>query len=215
MVFTCAGRTASGGPKCQLPRCPGAPRQCKAVAQKASPNGDAGLTARYVWHPPTMPSTLHTVVAAAALLFLLFLVVLLRLPRAARAHATEPPPCELSPLLSAGELEFFHALRAAVGDRCHVSCEVRLADLVHLAGNAPRAMQSGLNQKHVDFVICDPRTMTPLRVVELDDRSHDTARGIKRDRYVDAVLGYVGLPITRVRAASRYAVAPLRALAEG
>jgi hypothetical protein len=49
--------------------------------------------------------------------------------------------------------------------------------------------------KYVDFVICNHSTMQPLLVVELDDRSRDRVERQVRDRFVDRVLGSVGIPI--------------------
>ena len=49
--------------------------------------------------------------------------------------------------------------------------------------------------KCVDFVIIDQRTMAPLLVVELDDRSHERTDRKARDRFVDQVLLSVGIPI--------------------
>ena len=61
-----------------------------------------------------------------------------------------------------------------------------------------------VSQKHVDFVICDVDTLRPLAAVELDDRSHDTAKAKRADAEKDAALAAAGLPLVRFRSAGRY-----------
>lgn len=123
-------------------------------------------------------------------------------------------------LLSPAEAAFYHALQAAVGDSLVIFAKVRIADLIEPdRAESQGDRQAALNrisQKHVDFVLCDaaPGTSLAVRlVVELDDASH--APGHRhyragRDATVDAALASAGLPILRVKAASRYEVGSLR-----
>ena len=52
--------------------------------------------------------------------------------------------------------------------------------------------------KHIDFVLCDPRTLAPVLAVELDDASHAAPHRRQRDVLVNEVLRTVGLPLLRV-----------------
>jgi very-short-patch-repair endonuclease len=62
----------------------------------------------------------------------------------------------------------------------------------------------------VDFVVYDRYTAAIVAVVELDDKSHNAKDRRDRDAFVDAVLGFVGVVIVRVRAASTYDADALR-----
>lgn len=111
--------------------------------------------------------------------------------------------------LSDGERAFFHPLREAVGDRYVLFTKVRLGDLVFVASRAfgPR---NSVDRKHIDFVLCDPASISPVLAIELDDRSHDRPDRKRRDEFVDEVLASAGLPILHVRAAAAYDVQALR-----
>jgi len=107
--------------------------------------------------------------------------------------------------LSRAEASFFHVLRAAVAADCLIFSKVRLADLVF----PPR--QEGqfgawqrINRKHVDFVLCEPRTLRPLVALELDDRSHRRPDRLERDAFVDRVFADAGLPLVHVPARRSY-----------
>jgi hypothetical protein len=58
--------------------------------------------------------------------------------------------------------------------------------------------------KTVDFVIVNHSTMTPLLVLELDDKSHERLDRKIRDQFVDEVLTSVGLPILHWPVERRY-----------
>ncbi len=107
--------------------------------------------------------------------------------------------------LSHAEVSFFQVLRAAVAADSLIFPKVRLADLVF----PPR--QEGqfgawqrINRKHVDFVLCDPRTLRPLVALELDDRSHRRPDRLERDAFVDRVFADAGLPLVHVPARRSY-----------
>ena len=70
--------------------------------------------------------------------------------------------------LSPAELSFFHVLRQVAANHFHVCAKVRVSDLLYVVqrrsnmGHANR-----IDRKHVDFVLCNPKTMQPALVVEL------------------------------------------------
>jgi len=107
--------------------------------------------------------------------------------------------------LSRAEQSFFHVLRDAVAAEYLIFPKVQLADLVF----PPR--QEGqfgawqrINRKHVDFVLCDPRTLRPLAALELDDRSHRRTDRLERDAFVEQVFADASLPLIRVPAQRTY-----------
>ena len=109
-------------------------------------------------------------------------------------------------LMSKGERAFWYPLFKAVQGKYRLFCKVRLQDVV---GAPEEADANGywfrkIRGYHVDFVLCDPDTTEPLLAVELDDRSHASARKQERDRFKDAVLTAGGVPIYRVQACQAY-----------
>ncbi len=116
-------------------------------------------------------------------------------------------------LLSAGERAFLGALDMAAGSEARVFAKVRLADLVWMGKGVAGRMghQNRVNMKHVDFVVCEAKTLRPWVAVELDDSSHERADRKARDVFVDNALRAAGLPLVRVRTrGSGYSVEELR-----
>ena len=102
-------------------------------------------------------------------------------------------------LLTPAERTFFQALRTGVGDRWHIVTKVRLADLVApLPGREWQAAWNRIAAKHVDFALCEPDTLRPRLVIELDDRSHRRPDRVERDAFVDRVFAEAALPILHV-----------------
>jgi very-short-patch-repair endonuclease len=100
-------------------------------------------------------------------------------------------------LLTPPEARFFSLLESVIPENCYLLTQVRLANLVAVRPGSQtfRAHFNPIAMKCVDFVICNHSDMQPLLVVELDDRSHDRPERQQRDKFVDQVLGAVGLPI--------------------
>lgn len=115
--------------------------------------------------------------------------------------------------LSPAECSFYHLLQSAAGDWAVVCPKVSLADLFF-----PRTGDYGTNvsyrnriaRKHVDFLLCDPRSMKPLLGIELDDASHNRADRQERDEFVDQAFAAAGLPLHRQRVQRAYNLNALR-----
>lgn len=102
-------------------------------------------------------------------------------------------------------MAFYRVLRAAVARRCHIAFKARLADLV-TCGDAAWEQGFGhlIARHHVDFVLCDYRTMEVVSAIELDDRSHAKRSRQRRDQFLDDVLASAGIPLVRIKATARY-----------
>ncbi len=101
--------------------------------------------------------------------------------------------------LSAAELAFFKVLCDAASSHYYVCTKVRIADLVSVVNRRNNMGHANrIDRKHVDFVLCDPETMTPKLVVELDDSSHQRKDRRERDELVDSVFEAAELPILHV-----------------
>lgn len=95
-------------------------------------------------------------------------------------------------VLSSRELETEKFLQAALPEYI-IRANMRLADVVH-AGNQFKYM-SGY---HLDFVICDVHANT-IAAVELDDSTHDTEEGKRRDANKNKWLDEAKITLIRIR----------------
>lgn len=129
----------------------------------------------------------------------------------------EPLPYHLRDgLLSSAELSFYHVLKQATPDY-QALAKVNLGDLFmpkHPDHAKWRMYRNKIDRKHVDFLLCDPKTLQPLLGIELDDKSHQRKDRQQRDRFVDRVFAVAGLPLLHVRAAYSYSVGEVAAQVE-
>ena len=115
---------------------------------------------------------------------------------------------------TAAEADFFRVLRAVVGERGHILARVSLKQLLYFPGKGEAGRQRWQNkvaQKSVDFVICDPNTLKPKLVIELDEPSHARPDRQTRDDEVEAILKAAGLPVVRVLTSRTYDTRELEA----
>ena len=116
--------------------------------------------------------------------------------------------------VSDAEADFFRVLRAVVGDRGHILAQVSLKQLLYFPGKSNPVRQRWQNkvaQKSVDFVICEPNTLKPKVVIELDEPSHLRPDRQTRDEEVEAILEAAGLPVLRVLTSRTYDMKELEA----
>jgi hypothetical protein len=109
--------------------------------------------------------------------------------------------------LSAVELNFYRVLQTAVGDWAVICPKVSLGDLFYAKSGDHKAnvgLRNRIDRKHMDFLLCDPRSMRPLVGIELDDASHHRPSRQDRDRLVDKVFDAAGLPLLREPARASY-----------
>jgi hypothetical protein len=117
--------------------------------------------------------------------------------------------------LSSAEISFFLVLKAALADSALIFTKVGLADLFYAKssdGSKYRIATNRIDRKHVDFLICDAKTVRPLLGIELDDKSHERESRQKRDEFVDTVFKVAKLPLLRIPAKRNYSVAELSEL---
>lgn len=110
-------------------------------------------------------------------------------------------------ILSPAELSFFKVLQQAVQAEVKLCPKVNLGDLFYVSkphGNL--AYRNKIDRKHVDFLLCDSKTIKPLLGVELDDASHLRKDRQARDQFVDSVFEAAGLPLLHVKVARGYRV---------
>jgi hypothetical protein len=147
-----------------------------------------------------MSTALVVVIAVLATVVLLVVVAVLL------ARGRRLPYRKCDHLLTAAERSFWGVLSDVVDGSYHVAWKVRMADLVWVPAGT-RDRQRHLNRvlaKHLDFVLCDPRSTEPVLAIELDDSSHQESDRRRRDAFVDAALRAAALPLLRVPARRSY-----------
>jgi hypothetical protein len=121
---------------------------------------------------------------------LLLVAIVIVVAVVAMALASRRPPARGKvrgrALLTANELDLLHRLEAAAPEvRFHA--QVAMGALLEPAfakkhdRRAWMSVRGTLSQKIVDFVAQDRRTGAVLAIIELDDRTHDSARDERRD----------------------------------
>lgn len=117
--------------------------------------------------------------------------------------------------LSPAEQSFFLVLKSAVADWAIVFTKVSLGDLFFAKSSDPskyRTHTNKIDRKHVDFLLCDPKTVKPILGIELDDKSHQRLDRQERDEFVKNVFAAAKLPLARIPVKHTYSVAELSTL---
>jgi hypothetical protein len=114
--------------------------------------------------------------------------------------------------LSPAEHNFFSVLRTIVSDQAAISVKAGLGDLFLVNSKDPsefRIYRNKIDRKHVDFLLCDPKTLRPLAGIELDDKSHQRSDRQARDEFVEHVFQAANLPLVRIPVKTAYSVTEL------
>lgn len=103
--------------------------------------------------------------------------------------------------MTRAEHEFFDLLISAIGERYYVFPQVHLSTILDhkIKGQSFVGAFSHINQKSVDFVLCDKNYISPKLAIELDDSSHDQADRVERDQVVDSILKNAGMKLIRFK----------------
>jgi len=128
-------------------------------------------------------------------------------PKTALAEeGSEPFPYRLrDDFLSPAEHSFYQVIRPMMGDYFVICPKVNLADLVYVINLRENfAARNRIDRKHIDFLICERKTMKPKFAIELDDSSHKRKDRSERDTFIDEVFAQAGLPLVRIKASLAY-----------
>jgi very-short-patch-repair endonuclease len=107
--------------------------------------------------------------------------------------------------LSNAEKSFFHVAKTVLGEYFVICPKVNLHDLFFVTNRREnQGAVNRINRKHIDFLVCKPKSMEPVFAIELDDSSHRRKSRRERDAFVDAVFETAGLPLLRIPAQRTY-----------
>ncbi|NQT94558.1 MAG: DUF2726 domain-containing protein [Lentisphaerae bacterium] len=162
-----------------------------------------------------MPNLIGQFLPVIGVLVLLAIIVgVIRALTAGRTPATGFPYEREAGLFSPAERSFLGVLEQAVAGQFRIFGKVRLADVIGVKRGLSRSTQQSafnrIQSKHLDFVVCDPDTLSVEFAVELDDSSHGRAARKQRDTFVDEALAAAGVPLFRFSAKRSYSVQSLR-----
>lgn len=117
--------------------------------------------------------------------------------------------------LSPAEQSFYLVLKHLVSERAIIWTKVALGDLFYVKSSDRskyRTLTNKIDRKHVDFLLCDPKTVRPLVGIELDDKSHQRGDRKVRDEFVEMVYRAANLPLLRIPAQRAYSTSELASL---
>jgi uncharacterized protein DUF2726 len=115
--------------------------------------------------------------------------------------------------ISPAEFNFFFNLKAVVGDSTQIFSKVKLSDLFYAKTGdfgKNRSYTNKIDRKHVDFLLCDSKTLRPILGIELDDKSHQRVDRQERDDFVNHVLEAASLPLLHVSVQRGYSQSELK-----
>lgn len=140
----------------------------------------------------------HTIVLISALI--LIALIATKISSQKKALPNRYPYQKKTSLFTEAERTFFEALETAIGEGVRIMAKVRLADIVSVNETNTALRQRAFNRiqaKHLDFVICHPKTLNVLFVIELDDGTHRRRDRKTRDDFLNRVMASAGIPIVR------------------
>ena len=117
--------------------------------------------------------------------------------------------------LSPAEHSFFMVLKSVVADSALISIKVSLADLFYAKSSDAskyRIYTNKIDRKHVDFLLCDTKTVRPIVGIELDDKSHGRSDRQTRDEFVEKVFQAARLPLVRIPVQHSYKTTEIQAI---
>ncbi len=105
-----------------------------------------------------------------------------------------------SSVFTQNELAFYHSLSQVVGNKFIIFSKVRISDIFKTQNKEYSKYLSALNKinsRHVDFLLCSPKTGKPILAIELDDKSHQRPDRVERDNFVNGLFEEKNLSLLR------------------
>jgi Protein of unknown function (DUF2726) len=123
-------------------------------------------------------------------------------PVASTSNDAPPPVMVNKQFIGPQAQRLFHTLQRHYGPTGHVLAEVALNRLIYFPNSADRKRRARwwgrIAQRSVDFVILDPKSLHPMLAIELDDKTHLSAKREGRDTSVNTICAAAGLRLVRV-----------------
>lgn len=143
------------------------------------------------------------------ILFIIALIaVALLAARVSESFAPYPYKKRTESFFTATEDSFLNLLERACGEQYRVFTKIRLDDVVAvrqegLSSSAKRDAHQKLNNRLLDFVLCDKNTMRVAAVIELEPVKTSNIQ-MKRNWFLKNTLAAAGVPFLRFKARPGY-----------
>ena len=148
------------------------------------------------------------------IVFILLFVFKLKVKPQQKSEAFEHSYERLDVLFTPAERSFFGVLNQAINNDVIAFGKVRVADVITpKKGGVKGAWQTAFNKisaKHFDFVLCNKSDLSFICSIELDDKSHNSAKQKARDAFLEGACKSAGFPLIRFPAKSAYSVDDIR-----
>ncbi len=113
-------------------------------------------------------------------------------------------------ILTPAEISFYHVLESLVASKFTICPKMRLADIFSINTKENYfTFFNKISQRHIDFLICQPKTMQPVLGIELDDGSHKRKNRQERDKFVNEAFKSANFPLVRIPAQRSYSTKAL------
>jgi hypothetical protein len=108
------------------------------------------------------------------------------------------------PFLATTELALFRVLTEMMGNRYVICPKVALNDVFYIVRpNENVHFFNKIFRKHVDFLLCDPKTLAPAFGVEIV-RSISKKDTRESDKFMDDLFMNAGLPLVHIASSDQY-----------
>ena len=103
--------------------------------------------------------------------------------------------------MSKNEHEVFDVLISLVGQEYYVFPQVKIDKILDWKGNGKNSIYAmrHINQKSVDFLLCDKKYLNPRLAIELDDITHEREDRKERDGKVESIFASANYPLLRMK----------------
>lgn len=119
-------------------------------------------------------------------------------------------------LFTPAERSFLGVLDQSLGPQYRVFGKVRVADVMEVTKGTSRSeRQKAFNRiqsKHFDFVICRASDTSIVLLIELDDKSHNNPKRMKRDEFLERATEAAGIPLLRIPCRRSYSIPEVSSL---
>ena len=110
------------------------------------------------------------------------------------------------------ELIFYKQLKISLVKDEIIVIKPRVEDVIGAKNTKNKFSNRGkIKSRHFDFVVCDSE-LKPLCIIELDDKSHNTKKAQKIDKFKDDLCKSVNLRMLRIPVSTSYEIELLQAL---
>ena len=129
-----------------------------------------------------------------------------------KAESTRLPYRLREPFLTTTELALFRVLTEMMGNRYVICPKVSLNDVFYiLRPNENVHFFNKFFRKHVDFLLCDLKTLAPSFGVEIvKPIAKDTGR--EADKFMDELFTDAGIPLVHISSSEKYDTSDIIAL---